>query len=116
MAETSPYCGQLGRVCRVFWRAGAPWVLLRLSSGLQVPVPWQATDLPVPLISAADPGADQEAVLLSAAALVALLRFACRHRADPGGEQETETCGVDATGAGRGGVSLRADASDGYGE
>jgi hypothetical protein len=114
MAETSPYCGQSGRVCRVFWRAGAPWVLLRLSSGLQVPVPWLATDLPVPLISAVDPQADREAVLLSPAALVALLRFASRHRADPGGEQETETRGVDATGAGRSGVSPRADESDGH--
>jgi hypothetical protein len=114
MAETSPFCGQSGRVCRVFWRAGAAWVLLRLSSGLQVPVPWQATDLPVPLISAADPRADQSAVLLSPAALVALLRFASRHRADPGGEQETEARGADATGAGRGGVPPRADESDGH--
>jgi hypothetical protein len=73
-AEASPYCGQSGRVCRVFWRAGAPWVLLRTSSGLRVPVPWHATDLPVPPVHGPAP-ATQEAVLLAPAALVALLRF-----------------------------------------
>jgi hypothetical protein len=75
-AESSPYCGQTGRVCRVFWRDGEPWALLRSRGGLLLALPWAATDLPAPALPGdTDVCAAREAVLLSPAALLALGRF-----------------------------------------
>jgi hypothetical protein len=48
MAEESASCGRRARVCRVFWREHAPWVLVRLSDGMMLSAPWRWTDLPVP--------------------------------------------------------------------
>ena len=79
-AEDSPHCAQAGRVCRVFWRTGAPWVLLRAADGALLALPWDATDLPVPV---ADPDGAPGApppILLAPTALLALARF-LRHRA-----------------------------------
>jgi hypothetical protein len=64
-------------VARVFWRAEAPWVLVRSDSGLAFAVPWTATDLPVPVGAASGRG-DVVAPLLSPAALQALARFVCQ--------------------------------------
>ena len=47
VSEDSPYCGQSGRVRRVFWRQGAAWVLVRLQTGGLLALPWASTDLPV---------------------------------------------------------------------
>src|SRR6266436_4746961 len=41
-SEGSSYCGQTGRVCRVFWRP-EPWVLVRLRSGVLLALPWSWT-------------------------------------------------------------------------
>ncbi len=49
LSELSPDCGQSGRVRRVFWRQGAPWVLICLSRGQLISIPWEWTSLPVPL-------------------------------------------------------------------
>ena len=79
MSEESPSCGQRGRVCRVFWRDRAPWVLVRLSDGVMLSVPWRWTDLPV-LHAADEPRVDEESVaLLSPTALRDLLRFVRGH-------------------------------------
>jgi IS605 OrfB family transposase len=43
-SEGSSYCGQSGRVCRVFWRP-EPWVLVRLRSGVLQALPWSWTNL-----------------------------------------------------------------------
>jgi len=67
-------------VARVFWRVGAPWVLVRSQSGLAFAVPWSATDLPAPVGAASGRG-DVAAPLLSPAALQALARFLCQRRA-----------------------------------
>jgi hypothetical protein len=74
LAEESPYCGRSGRLCRVFWRQLAPWVLLRLSSSSMIAIPWGWTDLPIPA-SATDPSGDEPVALLSASALKDLLQF-----------------------------------------
>jgi hypothetical protein len=74
MADSDPHCGQAGRVCRVFWRAGAPWVLVRCSSGMMVAVPWHATDLPVPALQEDEPAQAPAPPLLSPDALLALVR------------------------------------------
>jgi hypothetical protein len=108
VAEASPYCGQCGRVCRVFWRAGAPWVLLRTSSGLRVPAPWHATDLPIPPASTVVPSADRAPVLLSPAALVALVHFLRQQAAARSDRQDAETSSDDGGGARRDGVLPRA--------
>lgn len=79
-AEDSPHCGQTGRVCRVFWRADAPWVLLRAANGALFSLPWAATDLPKPVVEHDPPAEAPPAVLLAPAALLALARF-LRHRA-----------------------------------
>src|SRR6266511_1170056 len=68
MAHSHPHCGQAGRVCRVFWRGGVPWVLMRCSSGMMVAVPWHATDLPIPALEADAPARAQAPPLLSPAA------------------------------------------------
>ena len=76
VAETSPQCGHSGRVCRVFWRAGVPWILLRTPGGLLLPLPWTETDLPVPPASAMDAAVDAPPhLLLAPSALVALVGF-----------------------------------------
>src|SRR2546430_8180778 len=33
VSEDSPFCGQSGRVRRVFWRERSPWVVVRLCLG-----------------------------------------------------------------------------------
>ena len=66
----------------VFWRAGVPWALLRCRNGRLLPLPWSATDLPVPVPDADAPGDVQAAVLLTPAALRALVRFVARRAAD----------------------------------
>ena len=48
VSEDSPYCGQSGRVRRVFWRQRTAWVLVRLRLGGMATLPWASTDLPVP--------------------------------------------------------------------
>jgi hypothetical protein len=55
-----------------------PWVLVRNQRGLAFAVPWDATDLPVPVGTTSDSG-DVTAPLLSPAALQALARFVCQH-------------------------------------
>jgi hypothetical protein len=75
-AEESAHRGQVGRVVRVFWRVGAPWVLMRSQRGLACAVPWSATDLPTPVTTFGS--GDGAAPLLSPAALQALVRFVCQ--------------------------------------
>ncbi|MDQ5852781.1 MAG: hypothetical protein M3380_12080 [Chloroflexota bacterium] len=82
IAATSPYYGQVGRVCRVFWRGDAPWILLRSSDGRVLTLPWSVTDLPVPMTTHAEPPSPQDAVLLSPTALLALVRFLRRRAAE----------------------------------
>jgi len=77
-AEASAHCGQVGRAARIFWRGGVPWVLVHTQRGLACAVPWDATDLPVP-VGAASGSGDVAAPLLSPAALQALARFVCQH-------------------------------------
>ena len=48
VSEDSPYCGQSGRVRRVFWRREVPWVVLRLRLGGIIALPWDSTDLLAP--------------------------------------------------------------------
>jgi len=76
VSESSPYCGQAGRVKRVFWRKRRPWVLVRLRIGGITGVPWNWTDLPV--LKLGSP-ADAPVVLLSPAALRDLVRFSRSH-------------------------------------
>jgi hypothetical protein len=73
VSELSPECGLSGRIRRVFWRQGSPWVLICLSSGRLISLPWEWTSLPVPLDD--DQTADQNAALLSPAALLDLVRY-----------------------------------------
>ena len=73
VSELSPDCGQSGRVRRVFWRQGAPWVLICLSRGQLISIPWEWTSLPEPLNG--DQTADHNAVLFSPAALLDLVRY-----------------------------------------
>ena len=75
MSEESPFCGQRGRVCRVFWRDDAPWVLVRLHDGVMLSVRWSWTDLPVPAAND-DLCVDEGSItLLSPTALRDLVRF-----------------------------------------
>src|SRR5947207_10807818 len=67
--EDSPYCGQSGRVRRVFWRERTPWVLVRLRVGGIVSVPWDETDLPVTKLEGGPSPDDGPTVLLSSDAL-----------------------------------------------
>jgi hypothetical protein len=78
VSESSPYCGQPGRVRRVFWRKRRPWVLIRFRIGGITSVPLDWTDLPIPDLGL---GADNgPVVLLSPAALRDLVRFSRSHR------------------------------------
>ena len=75
VSEDSPYCGQSGRVRRVFWREQVPWVVLRLRLGGIVALLWASTDLFEPHLES-DPRADEAATaLLSPIALRDLARF-----------------------------------------
>jgi hypothetical protein len=78
ISEDSPYCGQSGRVRRVFWRQRNPWVLLRFQLGGITAVPWNWTDLPVPPMEGV-PLPDDFINLLSPAALRDLVRFVGEH-------------------------------------
>ena len=80
-SESSAYCGQLGRLCRVFWRPD-PWVLIRLCSGGLQALPWNWTDLPQPDTSVSAERHQGPAALLSPAALLELVRFH-RSREEP---------------------------------
>ncbi len=82
IAETSPYFGQVGRVCRVFWRGDTPWILLRTIGGSLLTLPWSETDLPTPVTTRTEPSSPQDAVLLSPAALLALVRFLHRRASE----------------------------------
>jgi len=53
-------------------------VLVRRENGLAFAVPWDATDLPVP-VGATSGSGEVAAALLSPAALQALTRFVCQH-------------------------------------
>src|SRR5260370_15024236 len=64
LAEESPACGQTGRVCRVFWRQTAPWVVLRCQTGLLLSIPWHSPHLPTPLTPPPDPYAPSSPVPL----------------------------------------------------
>src|SRR5678816_2344467 len=80
VSEDSPYCGQSGRVRRVFWRQRVPWVVVRLRLGGIVALPWASTDLLVPRLEI-DPRTDEAATaLLSPIALRDLARFIQRRR------------------------------------
>ena len=85
MSEKSRSCGQRGRVCRVFWRADVPWVLVRLHDGVMLSLPWAWTDLPVSDGEREIPVEESATVLLSPTALRDLvralreLRERCRH-------------------------------------
>jgi hypothetical protein len=74
IAEARPDCGQSGRVGRVFWRAGAPWILMHADDGRTLTVPWDATNLPM-LVAGAASAEESAPLLLSPAALLALARF-----------------------------------------
>jgi hypothetical protein len=52
--EASPCRGRMGRLIRVFYRAGEPWVRLRDTDGLCFFVPWSKTHLP-PLFASPSP-------------------------------------------------------------
>lgn len=75
LCEDSRYCGQPGRVRRVFWRERIPWVVVRLGSGGLTAVPWVWTDLPVPPLERDLSAEGGSAVLLSPVALRDLVRF-----------------------------------------
>ena len=74
IAENSGYCGQSGRIRRVFWRPD-PWVLVRFQNGDLRALPWGWTDLPQPETSVSAEWHTGSAALLSAAALLDLVRF-----------------------------------------
>ena len=81
LAEESSACGQTGRVCRVFWRQEAPWVVLRCQNGLLLSLPWHWTDLPLPLPPPSGALERSCPVLLAPQTLVELVRFV-RYHAD----------------------------------
>ena len=83
VSEDSRYCGQSGRVRRVFWRDRAAWVVVRFHIGGLMAVPWGWTDLPVPQREADSLVEDGLAVLLSPVALCDLARFLCKHEKRP---------------------------------
>jgi hypothetical protein len=74
ISEHSPYCGQSGRVRRIFWRDRRAWVVVRFRIGGMAAVPWDWTDLLVPQLET-DPSMDEPAVLFSPSALCDLVRF-----------------------------------------
>jgi hypothetical protein len=79
VCEDSRYCGQSGRVRRVFWRDRTAWVVVRFRIGGLAAVPWAWTDLPVPQLETDSLVDDGLAVLLSPVALCDLARFVCKH-------------------------------------
>ena len=81
VSESSPYCGQSGRVKRVFRRKRRPWVLVRFRIGGITIFPWNWTDLPV--LNLGSPLDDGPVVLLSPAALRELVRFSRSHGSHP---------------------------------
>jgi hypothetical protein len=62
----------------VFWRPD-PWVLIRFHSGDLRALPWDWTNLPQPDTGVSVKWHTEGAVLLSAAALLDLVRFLDRH-------------------------------------
>ena len=78
ISEDSPYCGQSGRVRRIFWCDRRAWVVVRFGIGGIAAVPWDWTDLLIPQLGA-DPSIDEPAVLLSPTALCDLVRFVRDH-------------------------------------
>ncbi len=83
ISEDSQYCGQSGRVRRVFWRERKPWVLVRLRIGGIVTVPWDWTDLPLPQLERGPSADNGSTVLLSPTALRDLVRFLRDHCSKP---------------------------------
>jgi hypothetical protein len=75
VSEDSRYCGQSGRVRRVFWRQGTAWVLVRLRVGGLLALPWASTDLPVLQFDDDARSDGRPAALLSPIALRDLARF-----------------------------------------
>src|SRR5256886_15778139 len=75
VSEDSPFCGQSGRVRRVFWRERSPWVVVRLCLGGITGVPWGWTDLPVPQWEPSPSSDEEPMILLSPTALRDLIRF-----------------------------------------
>ena len=75
VSEDSPYCGQSGRVRRVFWRQGTAWVLVRLRTGGLLALPWASTDLPVLQFADEARSDGPPSSLLSPIALRNLARF-----------------------------------------
>ncbi len=88
VSEDSPYCGQSGRVRRVFWRERTPWVLVRLRIGGVATVLWDWTDLPIPQLERRLSPDAGPAVLLSPAALQDLVRFLRGHWNKPNDRNE----------------------------
>ena len=91
VSEDSRYCGQSGRVRRVFWRDRAAWVVVRFRIGGLTAVPWRWTDLPVPQLEAESSVKDGLTVLLSPVALCDLARFLCKHEKGPRGKNISVT-------------------------
>ncbi len=83
VSEDSPYCGQSGRVRRVFWRQRVPWILVRLRLGGMVALPWAWTDLPVQQWEDDARPCEPSTSLLSPIALRDLIRFLQHHRMTP---------------------------------
>ena len=91
LAEESPACGQAGRVYRVFWRQDVPWVVLRCQNGQLHSLPWQWTDLPLPLAPPMVTHARPSPILLAPQTLVEFVRFcavSCRKAAISQDERE----------------------------
>ncbi len=86
-SEESPYCGQAGRVLRVFWRGRVPWVVVRLRAGGVTAVPCIWTDLPLPVTEQSSSPRGGPAALLSPATLRDLVRFFCDRRGKPNGKK-----------------------------
>ena len=80
VSEDSAYCGQSGRVQRVFWRQRVPWVSKRLRLGGIVALPWASTDLLAPRWETYPRVDEAAAALLSPIALRDLARFIQHHR------------------------------------
>jgi hypothetical protein len=79
LSEDSPYCGQPGRVRRVFWGSESRGSWCDWAVGGLTAVPWGWTDLPVAPLEgdlSADGGS---ADLLSPVVLQELVRFLRRH-------------------------------------
>ena len=83
LSEESPYCGQSGRVRRVFWRQRTAWILVRLRLGGMVAFPWASTDLPVPPLEEDARPDGPPSALLSPIALRDLIRFLQYRRMPP---------------------------------